>query len=305
MNIGILDFDATLTSQKRLLSKYSPKVIDLKSFSSSARLWMNKDTAGAIQDRIRELSGGINFLGSGDFHHISSLFTGLINEPIVLIVFDFHPDWDKLPPSMGCGSWVSFALRNKNIIKTILIGVSSSDIQFPFIQSGSLKLLENNRVEIYPYKSKPSFVFLRRVPLNKSIKLKKSVISTKVFWHELAEENLSSFFLSLILSLPTKKTYISIDKDCLKDDYALTNWESGFFSLDELLTMIKLIKDNLDIVGVDITGDYSRPAYRSFLKSIASSFDHPSNVKADNLQEERIGELNEATNLKILSVLKP
>ncbi|MFY9402432.1 MAG: hypothetical protein WAQ07_03350 [Candidatus Omnitrophota bacterium] len=305
MNIGILDFDGSLTSQKRLLSKYSPKVIDLKSFSSSARLWMNKDTAGVIQGCIRELNGGINFLGSGDFHHISSLFTDLIDEPAALIIFDFHPDWDILPPSIGCGSWVTRSLKNKNIAKCILIGVSSSDIQFPSIQSGNLKLLEDNRAEIYPYKSKPSSVFLKRVPPNKSIKLKRGVISTKIFWHELAKEDLSSFFLSLILSLPTKKAYISIDKDCLKDDYALTNWESGFLSLDELLTMIKLIKDNLDIAGVDITGDYSKPTYRSFLKSIASCLDHPSDIKADSLQEERIRELNEDTNLKLLSVLNP
>lgn len=305
MNIGILDFDSSLTNQKRLLSEYSPRIIDLKDISSSARLWMGKDTAGALQSRIKELSGGINFLGSGDFHHVSSIFTSSINEPVSLIIFDFHPDWDILPPFMGCGSWVSLALKNKNIVKCILAGVSSCDIHFPYIQSGNLRLLENDRVEIYPYKAMPSSVFFRRVPYNKSIKLRKGIISTRIFWHELAREELSSFFSSVISRLPTKKVYVSIDKDCLKYDYALTNWEPGLFSLNQLLLMLKLIKDNLEIVGVDITGDYSKPLYNSLLKRIVSDFDHPSAIKADGLRQEGIAEVNEETNLKILSALSP
>ena len=116
MDIRILDFDGSLTSQKKLLSAHNPKIIDFRDLSSAARLWMSRKTAGIISLRLEGVSGGINFLGSGDFHHISSLNTEKISEPFILIIFDFHPDWDILPPFLGCGSWVTRSLKNKNII---------------------------------------------------------------------------------------------------------------------------------------------------------------------------------------------
>ncbi|MBN2830708.1 MAG: hypothetical protein JXL82_00300 [Candidatus Omnitrophica bacterium] len=306
MDIHVLNFDNSLTSQKNLLAAYSPRIIGLQDFSSSARLWMGKKTAEAIKDRIKGISGcAVNFLGSGDFHHVSSLLTEEIKESASLIVFDFHPDWDMLPPSLGCGSWVTHALRNPNIIKCLLIGASSCDLSFPYIQSGNLKSLENNRVEVYPYQHRPSSVFLSDVPLNKSIKLKKGLFKTEISWSELKGRNLNNFFLSLISNLPSKKVYVSIDKDCLKNDYALTNWEEGFFSLDELLIMLKITKENLIILGVDITGDYSQAAYPDIIKRIISRLDHPKNVKADRLDAGVISSINEATNLKLLSVLNP
>jgi len=304
VNIRILDFDASLTCQKNLLTEYHPEIIDFKDLSCSARLWMDKRTSEAIRYRIGELTGGISLFGSGDFHHISSLFTDKINDPATLIVFDLHPDWDILPPYLGCGSWVSRALRNKNIVKCLLIGPSSCDIYFPCIQSGNLKSLEDNRVEIYPYKSTASLVLLRKVPYNKSIRLKRGLLSAKIFWHDLEKENLRNFFSSAISELPTKKVYVSIDKDCLKNEYALTNWEEGMFSLDQLLMMLKLIKDNLDIIGLDITGEYSKCAYVQRWKGVVSRLDHPKNVKAETLEESTVSSVNETTNLKLLSVLK-
>ncbi|MDD3987551.1 MAG: hypothetical protein WC293_04755 [Candidatus Omnitrophota bacterium] len=303
MDIRILDFDGSLTSQKRLLSAYNPRIIDFKDFSSSARLWMSRKTAGLISLRLEDISGGINFLGSGDFHHISSLTTEKISEPFILIVFDLHPDWDILPPFLGCGSWVTRSLRNKSILKCFLIGPSSQDIAFPYIQTGNLKLLENNRLEIYPYAHIPSTVFLRRVPSNSSMRLEKGFLRTKIYWDELKGKNLNDFLLTVISRLPTKKVYLSIDKDCLKSEYALTNWEEGYLSLEDLLMMLKSIRNNLDILGVDITGDYSKPFFSKRLKSFISRLDHPKDIKADIFSNEKISAVNELTNLKIISAL--
>ncbi|OQB13928.1 MAG: hypothetical protein BWY16_00198 [Candidatus Omnitrophica bacterium ADurb.Bin205] len=303
MDIRILDFDGSLTSQKKLLSAYNPRIIDFRDLSSSARLWMSRKTAGLVSLRLEGISGGINFLGSGDFHHISSLTTEKISEPFILIVFDFHPDWDILPPFLGCGSWVTRSLKNKSIIKCFLIGPSSQDIGSPYIQTANLKLLENNRLEIYPYTHLPSTVYLRKVPCNSSIRLKKGFLRSKIHWDELKGKSLNEFFLTLISSLPTKKVYLSIDKDCLKSEYALTNWEEGYFSLDDLLMMLKQIKNSLDILGVDITGDYSRPFFSKRLKSLVSRIDHPNNIKADTFSDDKISAVNELTNLQIISVL--
>lgn len=303
-DIRILNFDHSVKSQPKLTLQYNPQILELEDLGPRARLWMSQRTADLIDERIRNSSfDRVTFLGSGDFHHLSSLLIGQIKEPISLIVFDFHPDWDILPPRLGCGSWVTQALKNKNIQKCLLIGASSHDLSWPGIQSANLNSLKDNRLEIYPYRHNPTTVFLRKVPENKSLELKKRLFSTKIFWNQLQDNNLKDFFLAQISRLPTKKVYVSIDKDCLKSDAALTNWEEGKLSLDQLLMMLKIVKENLDIAGLDITGDYSKVSVSGKLRGIISRLDHPQEIKAEKLSADLITSINESTNLKILEVL--
>ncbi len=304
MNIRILDFDGSLTKQKSLLAKHNPEIINLRDFSSSARLWMSRKIATSVKERVKNTSGRyINLIGSGDFHHLSSVILDDFKEPVSLIVFDFHPDWDILPPFIGCGSWVTRALRNPFILKTVLLGPSSADLSFPLIQTANFNSLRGNRVEIYPYALKDSRVFLRQVPLNRSIRTERTLLMTKIFWKNIQGLNLKDFLSGIIEKLPTKNVYVSVDKDCLKNEYALTNWEEGLFSLDELLMMLSLIRDKLNLIGADITGEYSACPQGSFLKSWASRLDHPKIVKARNTPPEEILAINENTNIRILSVL--
>ena len=303
-SIRILDFDGSVSKQQDLLHKYPHQVINLKDLAPQARLWMNRRTRDAAAERISKTSGRrITFLGSGDFHHITPLLLSEFTEPISLIVFDFHPDWDTLPPRFGCGAWVTEALKRKNILKCLLIGVASEDISCPWIQSGNLNALSNDRLEIYPYAHTPSLVFLRKIPRNVSLRVEKSFLQSKIYWDELKDKNLKDFFLKTIRRLPTKNVYVSIDKDCLKNDYALTNWEEGKLALDELILMLKLIKENLDIAGLDITGDYSKISVSGRLKGFFSRLDHPQEVRADKLSGEEVTRINELTNLELLETL--
>ncbi len=57
-------------------------------------------------------------------------------------------------------------------------------------------------------------------------------------------------------SLPTDlPCYISIDKDVLSAEYALTDWDQGDMTLPDLLQMLSTIFQNHQIIGVDICGD--------------------------------------------------
>jgi len=303
-NILILDFDASVIKQQEIMKNYRSEIIDLSAFGPKARLWMDRETRLAIAERLRSLTkNSLAFLGSGDFHHISSILIGQFKEPFSLVVFDFHPDWDTLPPKFGCGSWLTQVLENKHITKCVLVGVSSNDISTGWIQSGNLGALRDNRVQIYPYSHKPSWVFLRKIPENISLNLKKSFLGSQIYWSELAGKKLADFFLSIIQSLPTKQVYVSIDKDCLKKEYALTNWEEGLLSLEELLIMLKIIKDNLDIIGVDIAGDYSPVFVASKVKAFLSRVDHPKDIAANHFSNSFINATNQTTNLKILETL--
>lgn len=302
--IRILNLDGSLLKQRRLLSKYSPEIIDLKDLGPKARLWMNRRTAKEIENILGNSSrNSVTFMGSGDFHHISSILIRQFHEPICVIMFDLHPDWDTLPPRTGCGSWVNRALEKENIRKFILIGVSSDDISGRGLLSANLDSLKDDRVEIYPYAHKPSGVFFKRISENISFRFREYPFFSKIYWSELENKDLKDFLMPVLKRIATGKVYISIDKDCLKKDYALTNWEEGLMSLDELILMLRSIRENLDIIGADITGDYSRPSIQGGFKRICSYLDHPKKLAVDGLPEARITAVNEEANLKILRAL--
>lgn len=304
-SIRILNFDNSLLKQKNLLECFQPTIVDLTDVGPQARLWLNGRVTEKIRIRLNPaFKHSITFLGSGDFHQITSLLIEQFEEPISVIVFDHHPDWDTLPPKLHCGSWVTETLRRKNIQKLILLGVSSNDLSSPFIQSGNLSSLTDDRVEIYPYSHGPTKTFFKKVPENKSIKVKRGFGSNQIYWRELRNQNLTEFFFQVIHGIETPRVYVSIDKDCLKAHYSLTNWEEGCFELAELLTLLHLIKENFQIVGLDIVGDYSEPRVQGFIKHFLEVWDRPKDFTAQGQPEDRIALVNEQTNLRILEVLQ-
>lgn len=303
-SLCILNLDNSLVRQAALLGRYKSEIVDLLDFGPRCRLWMNRATRGLIRKRLMGIEGTpVFFLGSGDFHHLSEILISRVSGPVSLIVFDFHPDWDILPPRFGCGSWVTEVLKKKNILKCGLFGVSSADISAGNIQHGNLAALRQDRLLIYPYAHPATNVFLKRVPVNSSLRSEKIPFGRTIRWTELRGSDLAARFKSFLNFLPGKKIYISLDKDCLTRDYALTNWEEGLMSLGEVLLMLKLIKDNLDIVGMDITGEYSPVNITGRFKNITSRIDHPKKVLAEGCGLDRINAVNQETNLRILETV--
>lgn len=180
--------------------------------------------------------------------------------------------------------------------------MSSNDISSFSIQTGNFEILRDDRLEIYAYSHRPSVVFLRNIPQNISLKVKGNPFLKTIYWTDLKDKNPMEFFLHVIGRLPAKKAYISIDKDCLSSEYALTNWEEGRLSFEELLLLLKLIKDKLDIVGVDITGDYSKISVKGIAKKAISYMNHPRGIKALDHPDDYITAVNERTNLKLLEL---
>ncbi|MDD4899051.1 MAG: arginase family protein [Candidatus Omnitrophica bacterium] len=303
--IRVLDLDGSILEQKKLLGQYKCDIVALREFGPQARHFTSRQTRDLLADRLFDTpKESITFLGSGDFHHISEILISRFEEPLTVIMFDHHPDWDSRPPRYGCGSWVTEVLKSRpNVKKFILLGVSSEDISSFNINGAYLEALKDNRLEIYPYTHKPSKTFGKDVPDNASLKIEKNFLFNTIFWQELKGKNLENFFRSLLKRIPTKDVYVSLDKDCLTNDYALTNWEEGNFSLEEVLSLLGLIKDNFNIAGFDITGEYSPILVKGILKRIASYFDHPKKIKALSLPGSQIRKVNEETNLKIMKTI--
>jgi len=303
--IRILNFDGSVVSQKGFMACFRPTVIDCADLGPSSRLWMNKKNAGQIKQRLAAADrGAMTFLGSGDFHHVSAVLLEQFTEPLNVIIFDFHPDWDILPPRLGCGSWVNEALRRRNVKKAVLLGVSSEDISARSIRTGNLGALRKDRVEIYPYFHPPTATLVRRVPENISIKVKRSLFRNTISWSGLKGRDLTDFINSLAGRLETKKVYVSIDKDCLSSAWALTNWEKGLMELEELLVLLRLIKEKLEIVGVDVTGEYSLPVVKGNFKDYASRLDHPKDYSAFGKTENYINSINQRTNIALAELLR-
>ena len=302
--IRILNFDNALSEQKVFLKRYQPNVVDLTHLGPAVRLWSDRIHAQKVSAALNPgLKNALTFLGSGDFHHISSLLIDQFEEPNSVIVFDHHPDWDILPPAIGCGSWVSRTLRRSNVQKAVLLGIGSDDIDSYSIQTGNLAALKRDRVEIYPYAHGPTKTFLRKVPANVSLKVKNGFFFSTIVWNELRTQWLEEFLPEVISRLPTQKVYISIDKDCLQGAYAATNWEEGFMPLDQLLMMLRLIRKQRDIVGADVTGDHSPALIAGWFKKKCSDLDHPRQTSSTQMSPEKIGHINELTNMKIVEAL--
>src|SRR5690606_21890814 len=60
---------------------------------------------------------------------------------------------------------------------------------------------------------------------------------------------------SILNQLPTKSTYVSIDKDVLQQSDAYTNWDHGKMRLSTLLFYLQKIFQLTRVEGVDICGE--------------------------------------------------
>ncbi len=165
--LRILNFDDSLTKQKNLINRFNPEIVNFKDISSDARLWMSLNTSKDVLKKLHIQSRNhVTFTGSGDYHHVSSLLISKFEQPITLIIFDHHPDWDICPPKLGCGSWVTHVLNNYNVGEILIFGVSSDDLSFPSIQTANLKALKHSRLKIFPFEMENTPVLFRNIPDN-------------------------------------------------------------------------------------------------------------------------------------------
>ncbi len=298
--IRILNFDNTVSEQKTLVERYHPVIVDLSSLGPSVRMWGNRANANKVRAALNPgFKNAVTFLGSGDFHHISALLTEQFDEDFCVVIFDFHPDLDYLPPRFSCGSWVNLIAAQKTINKIALLGPSSEDLSFPHNMTFNFSWFNDARVELYPFFHAPSMMLGKNLHENHFIHPEPRGIFQRITWENLRDRNIKEAITEIVRRLPTRNIYISIDKDCLNWSHAVTNWEPGIMGLDWLLEALRIFKDNKTIIGMDIVGDYSPVKSDSRIKAFCSDKDHPRQLARD-LDFDKITGINEATNLRIL-----
>src|SRR5699024_6249167 len=135
--ITVLNFDQTYYRQP-FLEEHFCEWIDLESIPHT-NLFCDKDALRRVNSRLRERKlGNITFLGSGNYHYVSSLLLSLITKPFTLTLFA-HPSAAFTSPSeslFSCGPWVFAAPHKLPLLhKFIMFGVnqnSQNQIPLPY-----------------------------------------------------------------------------------------------------------------------------------------------------------------------------
>ena len=216
--------------------------------------------AELIEDFYREVGGNLPpFLlyGSGDFHHLTALWVRRAAEPLVLVSFDNHPDWDIRPPRWGCGAWANRALELPAVKKVSVWGCGNFECWWPRQLFGNRRAEREGRLEVHPWAdNRPISDQARRGAI------------LRANWRE----HFSRFAGALVGT----NVYVTIDLDCLRAEEAITNWESGRFSLEDLTwSLTELRGADARIVGGDICGAFSPPAYARRKQRFVAEMDHP------------------------------
>ena len=202
-----------------------------------------------------------------------------VAEPLVLVAFDNHPDWDVRPPKWACGGWVNRALELPNVRLASVWGCGNFECWWPHQIFGNRRAERSGILEVHPWADDR--------PL-KDRQRKGAILRDS--WRQRFEE--------FAQGLRSENVYVTIDFDCLCLEEAVTNWENGRFTVAHLEWALGKLRESSRIIGGDICGAYSTPHYARWKQSFAAEFDRPK-LAPPNLEKAR------ATNLATLEKLWP
>lgn len=214
---------------------------DAREWGPRLRCFAPRKTMDAfIADVLAELPPFVVY-GSGDFHHLTAALLRKVSKPFNLVAFDNHPDWDVRPPYWACGGWMKRALELPNLQRAVVWGCGNFELNWPARMFGS------RRVEVYAWRE--------RYPKR----------------GQMTHDHWRSEFERFVESIGD--VYITVDMDCLRD--AVTNWENGLFSADDVAWAIASLRSRANVIGGDICGAYSKPVYERRRQRFAAEWDHP------------------------------
>ena len=219
--------------------------------------------------------------GSGDFHHLTALWISQLEERVVVVSFDNHPDWDVRPPKWCCGGWVNRALELSHVRRVSVWGCGNFECWWPHQIFGNRRAERAGTLEVHPWADqRPAKDRERRGAI--------------------LRDNWRVSFERFLQSLDDTPVYVTIDLDCLCAEEAVTNWENGHFTILDLEWALAKLRESCRVVAGDICGAYSPPVYARLKQRLASEFDHPK-LRLPSL--EQISRVNCAALQKIWALL--
>lgn len=241
-DVAILNFSKIYDQESFYRSDKSSHFVDLSGISGTncmcddeARKEILKgivDCGGSANEGVDTsfLPYGLHYIDNGNYHYVSSIYLSRVKEPFSLVVLDHHPDMQRpMFDILSCGGWIVDVLDNNEFVRDVhVIGADKGLI-------GELPDADKAKVRFYDIED--------------------------VFGKEPDG--------SIKVSLPDSSfpIYLSIDKDVIKKDELVTNWDQGEAETEQVLAFVRTLKaksagacsnlneGNLQLLGVDICGE--------------------------------------------------
>jgi arginase family enzyme len=212
--------------------------------------------------------------GSGDFHHLTGWLVKKVAEPVTVVSFDNHPDWDCRPPRWSCGGWVNRALEWSHVEKCAVWGCGNFELEWPGRMFGNRRALRSGRLEIHGWAERFSAGARRRFSC-------------------MTRENWRERFQRFAEGLSGQAIYVTVDLDCLRAEEAATNWENGLFDASDVAWAMGRLRELGRVMAGDVCGAYSKPLFERWTQKLAGWWDHPkiasvSEVEANSKNAESL-----------------
>ena len=238
--------------------------VDARAWGPRLRFSALRPEIEAFYQDIDPRLGDARFVayGSGDFHHLSALWVRRVlartpGQQLTLLSFDNHPDWDIRPPAWCCGSWINRALELSGVERASLWGLGSFETWGWHRLAGNHRDARSGRLTVHPWADARNAADRARLG---------SIMRTD--WREK--------FAAFADALSGSEVYVSIDLDCLREGEAVTNWENGFFTADDVRWALRELRARgAEITAGDLCGAWSPPAYARWKQCFAAMMDHP------------------------------
>src|SRR5262245_16347155 len=188
-------------------------------------------------EHLRELAPFLVY-GSGDFHHLTAVWLRRLSRPTTVVSFDNPPDWDIRPPKWACGGWVNRALDLPQIERVSVWGCGNFECWWPMRIFGNNLAEQSGRLEVHPWADHRS-----------AKEQKRRGAIRRSDWRDQFEQ--------FVRRESAAEVYVTIDLDCLRPEEAVTNWESGRFTIEDVSWAVSLLGAHCRIVAGDICGAWS------------------------------------------------
>ncbi|MEA2709690.1 MAG: hypothetical protein QOF78_2291 [Phycisphaerales bacterium] len=224
---------------------------DLRQFGPGLRYLARAADMEAFAREIEGETARFVLYGSGDFHHLAAVLLRRIDRPVNLISFDNHPDWDVRPPKWACGGWINRALQLPHVRRVSVWGCGNFEMNWPARIFANHAALRSGRLEV--------MAWVERCGAKGAM--------TRENWREKFE--------AFCAGLDGQEIYVTVDLDCLRAEAAVTNWEQGLFSPEDLVWAIGQLRGRARVVAGDVCGAYSPARYARRFQRFAGAWDHP------------------------------
>jgi len=245
--------------------------LDLRDWGPRLRYSATPALLDAFYAAVQPSLGAFTLYGSGDFHHLSALWLRNLSAPVCLVSFDNHPDWDVRPPDWGCGGWINRALELPNVTRASVWGCGNFELNWPHRLFGNHDALASGRLEVHPWQER----------IGRSARKR---------WPGLDYNGWRPAFSRFAQSLAGGRVYVTVDLDCLRAGEAVTNWEQGLFTAEDVAWALEELHAAAEVIGGDLCGAWSLPRHARFKQWLSSRLDHPRQRRVDPTQAARANE---------------